>query len=280
MLLAAKNPLILGRSGRALCRGRRTAGGAGRARSRRRSSPPIPARARSRTAIRWRSARRPARGRRCSPTSWRRPIWSWRSARASPARLSAPACRRARPSSIPPTKPSDINKEYRADHAVIGDAALVLDALIAEVGAAEGRRRRQCAHVAEGRDRGRQEGLARRMGQAFRFRRDADQPVSRDPRPDAHRRPRQRHHDPRLRQPARADDAVLGDHRGRLLHGLGQVDPARLWARHHHGRQARRAEQALHQRHGRRRHRHDRHGYRNRGAQQDRASSRSCSTTA
>ena len=33
----------------------------------------------------------------------------------------------------------DINKEYRADHAVVGDAALVLDALIAEVGAPEGR---------------------------------------------------------------------------------------------------------------------------------------------
>jgi acetolactate synthase-1/2/3 large subunit len=29
--------------------------------------------------------------------------------------------------------PSDINKEYRVDHAVVGDAALVLDALIAEV---------------------------------------------------------------------------------------------------------------------------------------------------
>ena len=50
-----------------------------------------------------------------------------------------PACRRARPSSTPPTTPSDINKEYRVDHALVGDAALVLDALIAEVGAAEGR---------------------------------------------------------------------------------------------------------------------------------------------
>jgi acetolactate synthase-1/2/3 large subunit len=29
--------------------------------------------------------------------------------------------------------PADINKEYRVDHAVIGDAALVLDAIIAEV---------------------------------------------------------------------------------------------------------------------------------------------------
>src|SRR5262245_66559618 len=28
----------------------------------------------------------------------------------------------------------DINKEYRVDHAVIGDAEMVLDALIAEVG--------------------------------------------------------------------------------------------------------------------------------------------------
>jgi acetolactate synthase-1/2/3 large subunit len=34
---------------------------------------------------------------------------------------------------------SDINKEYRVDHAVIGDAGLVLDALIAEVGRQKGR---------------------------------------------------------------------------------------------------------------------------------------------
>ena len=33
---------------------------------------------------------------------------------------------------------SDINKEYRADHAVTGDAALVLDAVIAEVGRQKG----------------------------------------------------------------------------------------------------------------------------------------------
>jgi len=33
---------------------------------------------------------------------------------------------------------SDINKEYRADHAVVGDAALVLDALITEVGRQRG----------------------------------------------------------------------------------------------------------------------------------------------
>ena len=48
--------------------------------------------------------------------------------------------------SVPPGKTiihstndaSDINKEYRADHAVVGDAALVLDALIAEVAKQKG----------------------------------------------------------------------------------------------------------------------------------------------
>src|SRR5215469_11050873 len=33
---------------------------------------------------------------------------------------------------------ADINKEYRVDHAVVGDAALVLDAVIAEVGRQKG----------------------------------------------------------------------------------------------------------------------------------------------
>ena len=127
----------------------------------------------------------------------------------------------------------DINKEYRADHALVGDAALVLDALIAEVSRQKGPGGGNAftslkEEVASG-----EEGLARRMGQIPELRRDAAQPVPRDPRPDAHGRPRQRHHDARLRQPARADDAVLGDHRGGLLHGLGQVHAARLRPRHH-----------------------------------------------
>ena len=48
--------------------------------------------------------------------------------------------------SVPPGKTiihstndaGDINKEYRVDHAVVGDAALVLDALIAEVAQQKG----------------------------------------------------------------------------------------------------------------------------------------------
>jgi acetolactate synthase-1/2/3 large subunit len=49
--------------------------------------------------------------------------------------------------SVPPGKTivhstneaSDINKEYRVDHAVVGDAAMVIDALIAEVGRQKGK---------------------------------------------------------------------------------------------------------------------------------------------
>ncbi len=81
----------------------------------------------------------------------------------------------------------DINKEYRVDHAVVGDAALVLDALIAEVSRQKGPGGGNALHVAQGGGRDRQEGLARRMGEVPQFRRDAAQPVPRDPRPDAAR---------------------------------------------------------------------------------------------
>jgi hypothetical protein len=73
---------------------------------RRRWSPPIPAKALFPTIIRSRSAPRPARAQNRSPISWRAPISSWRSARASPSRISGRRCRRARPSSIPATMPA------------------------------------------------------------------------------------------------------------------------------------------------------------------------------
>ena len=44
----------------------------------------------------------------------------------------------------------DINKEYRADHALVGDAALVLDALIAEVSRQKGPGGGNAFTVAEG----------------------------------------------------------------------------------------------------------------------------------
>ena len=80
----------------------------------------------------------------------------------------------------------DINKEYRVDLGIVGDAALVLDALIAEVGRQKGGARRQCARLAQGGDRCGQESVAGGMGEALRFRRSPDQSISRHPRPDAH----------------------------------------------------------------------------------------------
>ena len=84
MLLAAKNPLILAGAGRALRRGRRAARGARRAdagagrhhQSGQERDPRKP----SAVARRLDALAR----RRCSPTSWPRPIWCSRSARASP----------------------------------------------------------------------------------------------------------------------------------------------------------------------------------------------------
>ncbi len=117
--------------------------------------------------------------------------------------------------------PSDINKECRADLSVVGDAALVLDALIAEVEKQKGAARGGNAlaslkeEIAVG-----EEGVAGGMGQAPRFRRDADQPVPRDPRPDAHDGPRQRHHHPRFRQ-SRASSCCRSGKRPR---------PAPTWA--------------------------------------------------
>ena len=76
---------------------------------------------------------------RCTPTSWPRPIVVFAIGSSLTKTPFGPG--------VPPGKTiihstndaGDINKEYRVDHAVVGDAALVLDALIAEVGAAEGR---------------------------------------------------------------------------------------------------------------------------------------------
>ena len=117
---------------------------------------------------------------------------------------------------------SDINKEYRADLAVTGDAALVLDAVIAEVGRQKGAARggNALAALKEEVAAGKKAWLAE-WGKHLEFGGDAAQPVSRDPRPDAHGRPRQHHHHARFRQSARAASAVLRDDGDGLLHGLG-----------------------------------------------------------
>ncbi len=75
----------------------------------------------------------------------------------------------ARPSSIPPTMPATSTRSTAPITRIVGDAALVLDALIAEVGRQNGRRGGNALtslkeEIAHG-----QEGVARRMGEALRI---------------------------------------------------------------------------------------------------------------
>ena len=58
----------------------------------------------------------------------------------------------------------DINKEYRADHARGRRRGARARCADRRGVAPEGPRRRQCVHLAQGGGRGRQEGMARRMG--------------------------------------------------------------------------------------------------------------------
>ncbi len=181
--------------------------------------------------------------------------------------------------SVPPGKKiihstneaSDINKEYRVDLGLIGDAGLVLDALIEEVGRQKGSARGGNAlnSLKEEIAAAKKAWLAEWAKHfdsdevpinQYRVIRDLMRTVDRDNVIMTHD----------FGQPARADDADVGDHEGRFLYGLGQVHAAWLRARHHHGGKARRARQALHQCDGRRRDRHDRHGHRDRRPQQDR----------
>ena len=161
----------------------------------------------------------------------------------------------------------DINKDYRADHAVVGDAALVIDALIAEISKQKGPGGGNAlASLKEEVAAGKKAWLdewAKFLNSdetplnQYRVIRDMMRTLPRDNVIITHD----------FGKSARADDPILGNDGRRLVYGLGQVDSTRLRARHHHGSETCGAEKALHQCDGRRRHRHDRHGYRDRRAQ-------------
>jgi acetolactate synthase-1/2/3 large subunit len=167
---------------------------------------------------------------------------------------------------------ADINKEYRVDHAVIGDAALVLDALIAEVDRQKGAGGANAlASLKEDVAAAKKAWLA-----------DWDKHLNSEEVPiNQYRVIRD------LMRSVDRDNVIIthdsGGPREQLLPfwettapgsymGLGEVDPARLRARHHHGGEARGAGEALRQHHGRRLHRHDGDGHRDRGAQPHRHS--------
>jgi hypothetical protein len=169
----------------------------------------------------------------------------------------------------------DISKEFATEVAMLGDAALGLEALIEAIGD----RRRPKSDVVE-RVAALEGVLARGVRGRLRLRRSADQPLPYLARLAFARRSAKDDPHPRSGQPARTSRAVLAQRRSARLSGLGQIDAARRRPRHDHGREDRAAREALHQPDGRRVDRDGRHGHRNRGAQRSSASSRSSSTTA
>ena len=162
-------------------------------------------------------------------------------------------------------EPMDVNKDVECELALVGDAKLTLQALLPAIEAElarpragtpsrSRRRSRRCA------SRGSPSGCRSSPRTSRRSTPTACSGTC------AHGRRRQHDHHPRRRQPARPALAVLEVHDAALLHRLGQDHAARLRPRPRHGRQARTARQALHQRLGRCGDRLHRHGLRDRGA--------------
>ena len=162
--------------------------------------------------------------------------------------------------------PADINKDVRAELALVGDADLTLDALLAEVRERLGGKPRGRAAGRRRTDRAAQERVAGAVDAAAHLGGDAALALSSHLGSPAHGGRGQHHHHPRRGQPARPDLALLAAGGAAQLPRLGQDHAAGLRPGARHGRQAGRARQALHQRLGRCRHRLHRHGLRDGGA--------------
>jgi acetolactate synthase-1/2/3 large subunit len=135
----------------------------------------------------------------------------------------------------------DLNKDVTADLALLGDAALTLDALLVEVkDRLKGKPRGRLGAVTSEISKLKQEWMAQWMPRLTQ-----KTALPRDLGPHAHGGRGQHDHHPRRRQPARSDLAVLGADRAADLHRLGQDDAARLRPRPGHGRQARPPRQAM-----------------------------------
>jgi acetolactate synthase-1/2/3 large subunit len=181
--------------------------------------------------------------------------------------------------SVPPGKTiihstneaGDINKEYRVDHSVVGDAALVLDALIAEVSRQKGPGGGNAlASLKEEVAAGKKAWLAEWAKHLdsdemplnqYRVIRDLMRTVDRDNVIMTHDSG-----SPREQMIPFWETTAAGSYMGwgkspQLGYGLGITMGAKLAA-------------PKRQRHGRRCHRHDRHGYRDGGAQPHRNSHR------
>ena len=155
----------------------------------------------------------------------------------------------------------DINKDVEVEHALLGDAKLILEAVTAEIRERLGGRPRGRAGTGgEGDCRG-QKRVARAMDAETDAKRGAAIALSGDPGSDEDSRRAQYDHHPRCRQPKRSAFSVLGISDAAFLHRLGKDDPTRLRAGSGNGRQARQTGQALYKRMGRCRYRIYRYGF-------------------
>jgi acetolactate synthase-1/2/3 large subunit len=178
-------------------------------------------------------------------------------------------CRRAKKIIHSTNDPSDINKDHRAEIGLVGDAALVIDALIEEIGRQKQGGRGAADALAAMKPKSpasRKPGC--RNGRSFldsdevpinqyRVIRDLLRTVDRD------------NVIITMTPAARASNYCRSGKRpGRIpTWALGQIDAIGLWPGPRHGRQAGGAGKTLHQCHGRQLLRHERHGYRDRLAQ-------------
>ena len=180
---------------------------------------------------------------------------------------------------IPPGKvmvhstndPGDINKDYKADYALIGDAKLVLQALISEIKErTQGVGKRNDRDVAPEVQAVKEEWYKEWMPQLtskevpinpYRIIWDLLDNVDRANTIITHDAGSPRDQLVPFWQPPGPTGPILADNCASDLYRLGQVYPAGIRTWPGHGRQVGRAGQALHQHYGRRCHRYGRHGH-------------------
>jgi acetolactate synthase-1/2/3 large subunit len=155
--------------------------------------------------------------------------------------------------------PMDLNKDVPAQHGLIGDAKLTLQALSSAMETYSKAPAEKRANEPENIAAIKAEWLSEWLPKLT----SNDTPIN----PyrviaelDRIGRQRQRGHYPRRRQPTRPDHTVLGIYDATVLHRLGQDDSARLWPRLSHGSQASGTRETVHKRLGRCGYRLYRHG--------------------
>jgi acetolactate synthase-1/2/3 large subunit len=130
-----------------------------------------------------------------------------------------------------------IGREYKTEYAMLGDAKLVLRQLLDELKSQAGSARAK-NQVLQDDIKSVKKSLAGPVDAQIDLRRSSHESLPCGLGPDAHGRPGQHDHHPRVRQRQGIPESLLGSPRATQLHRLGQVDPTGLQPGTGHGRQA------------------------------------------